>query len=247
MKIAFFDSGMGGLTVLKTAIKRIPDHHYVYFADCKNAPYGNKSKEEIKQITFQAVEFLTTLNIDILVIACNTATSAAVTDLRKKYSFPIIGMEPAIKPAVEKKNNKRILVFATELTLKEEKFKKLVERVDKENSVDYLPLQELVGMAEKFEFEDQKVIDYLQKKLSEVNLSSYETVVLGCTHFPYFKKHFRQLLPKHIKIIDGNEGTINRLMQFVTSENETQQLEYYISTVKSNSETFEKYLTYTES
>ena len=121
MKIAFFDSGVGGLSVLQTAIQVLPPQQYIYFADSVNAPYGTKSKKEIKKLMFEAVDFLQTKNINALVVACNTATSAAIKDLRKQYDFPIIGMEPAVKPAIEKSKKKKIVLFATELTLKEKK------------------------------------------------------------------------------------------------------------------------------
>ena len=120
-KIAFLDSGLGGLTVLREAIKILPGEDYIYYADNMNTPYGVKTKEEVKQHIFNAVKFIVTLDAKALVVACNTATSVAIEDLRQQYNFPIIGMEPAIKPAIEKHKNtgKRILILATELSLKE--------------------------------------------------------------------------------------------------------------------------------
>ena len=103
MKIGFFDSGIGGLTVLKEAIKILPNEDYIYYADTVNAPYGTKLRETVRKHIFTAVEFLSTLGVDILVIACNTATSVAANELRSNYFFPIVGMEPAVKPAIEKK------------------------------------------------------------------------------------------------------------------------------------------------
>ena len=125
MKIGFFDSGIGGLTVLSEALKRLPNHEYLYYADTVHAPYGPKPKEEVREYVFKAIEFLVNEGAQIIVIACNTATSIAVSELRQKYSIPIIGMEPAVKPAIESVENstKRVLVTATPLTLKEEKLK----------------------------------------------------------------------------------------------------------------------------
>ena len=154
MYIGFFDSGIGGLSVLKEALKILPNENYIYYGDTENAPYGTKTKEEVKDLTFRAVEFLDKHKIKALVVACNTATSAAVRELREKYSFPIIGMEPAIKPAVEnnQKKGKRVLTLATPLTLKEEKFQSLISKFDVEHIVDMLPAPKLVEFAEKFIF-----------------------------------------------------------------------------------------------
>ncbi len=131
MKIGFFDSGIGGLTVLSEAIKRLPNHEYLYYADTLHAPYGPKPKEEVRGYVFEAIEFLVQQGAQIIVIACNTATSIAIEELRTKYSIPIIGMEPAVKPAIHLKDEmkKRVLVTATPLTLKEEKLHRLIQRV----------------------------------------------------------------------------------------------------------------------
>lgn len=209
--IGFFDSGIGGLTVLHEALKMLPNEHYIYFSDGDNAPYGLRPKEEVRDLTLDAVAFLAKQGIKALVVACNTATSVAIEDVRRSYDFPVIGMEPAVKPAVMSGNRKRVLVFATELTLKEEKFKNLVARVDTEQVVDYLPLQELVMFAERFDFDEYKIIPYLKAKLDGLDLSRYGAVVLGCTHFLFFKKYMEKVLPPEIQIIDGNLGTVKNL------------------------------------
>lgn len=246
MKIAFFDSGVGGLTVLNTALKLIPHHQYLYYADCDNVPYGNKTKEEVKSIVLKAVEFIATQNIQALVIACNTATSVAINELRLLYSFPIIGMEPAVKPAVDNQDKKRILVFATEMTLKEEKFKSLVKKVDSKNVVDYLPLPELVLFAENFEFDENLITDFLKTKLAQIKLDKYETIVLGCTHFPYFINSIKKVIPQTISIIDGNLGTVKHLMRHISpcTEKMNTQIDYFVSGRPAPKEYFEKYLHY---
>jgi glutamate racemase len=177
-------------------------------------PYGTKPKEEAKRYIFEAVQFLVDQGIKALVIACNTATIIAIDDLRKKYDFPIIGIEPAIKPAVENNlhNEKRVLVvLATPLALKEEKFKTLVVKVDEKNLVDVLPAPELVEFAETFMFDEKVIIPYFKEKLSSYDIDNYGTVVLGCTHFPLFRGTLRKILPYSIDIIDGSIGTVNRL------------------------------------
>ncbi|NMA64675.1 MAG: glutamate racemase [Clostridiaceae bacterium] len=220
MNIGFFDSGIGGLSVLKEAFKILPNENYIYYGDTDNAPYGTKTKEEVKKLTFKAVEFLNKHNIKALVVACNTATSAAVRDLREKYSFPVIGMEPAIKPAVEKNSDggKRVLTLATPLTLKEEKFQSLVSKFDTEHIVDMLPAPKLVEFAEKFVFSGSNVAKYLKDILPK-NIEMYGTVVLGCTHFPLFKKVLSEILPEDVDIIDGNRGTVNHLYEILKERN----------------------------
>jgi glutamate racemase len=211
-KIAFFDSGIGGLTVLRDAKKLLHSENYIYFADTVNVPYGTKSNDEVFGFISEAVEYLSKMSIKILVVACNTATSLAIKELRAKYEFPIIGMEPAVKPAIINSGNKRILVTATTLTLKEEKLENLLREIDTDNKTDKLPLDELVKYAEEFDFKGEKPEAYIKSKLSEYDFNDYEAVVLGCTHFLYYKHLIFNATGKdNIRIIDGNEGTINRL------------------------------------
>jgi len=221
MQIGFFDSGIGGITVLHDAVKMLPNEDYIYYADTLNVPYGPKPKDEVKKYIFNAIEFIYQQGVKAIVIACNTATSIAIEELRAKYSIPIIGMEPAVKPAVEKNKNtdKRILVTATALTLKEEKLQNLITRLDNEHIVDLLPLPGLVEFAEKFEFNEQIVLPYLQEQLFKYDLRNYETVVLGCTHFSFYKDMFRKLIPSYVNIIDGNIGTVKNLKRILEEMN----------------------------
>ncbi|WP_024832594.1 glutamate racemase [Ruminiclostridium josui] len=214
-KIGFLDSGFGGITVLSEALRQLPKENYIYYADIEHVPYGTKTKEEVRKYVFQAVEFLVNQGIKALVVACNTATSIAVKELRGMYDFPILGMEPAVKPAVLNGNGKRVLVLATALTLREEKFHNLVQRVDQEHVVDYLPFPELVELAENMIFDYRKVIPVIKNKLAGINLENYKTLVLGCTHFPIYRNAFKQALPPFIDIIDGSEGTIRYLKRLL--------------------------------
>lgn len=219
MPIGFFDSGIGGLSVLRTAIRKLPDENYIYYADTKNVPYGTKSKDDIVRFIFEAVEFLASKNIKILVVACNTATSAAINELRAHYDFPIIGMEPAVKPAIEKNKSKRILIAATSFTLRERKLESLISDLDKKNVVDKLALDKLVVYAENFNFDSTEVKNYLEDQFDSVLIEDYETIVLGCTHFIFYKEIMKELLPPHIEIIDGNEGTINQMIRIMDNNN----------------------------
>ncbi|MBP2656498.1 MAG: Glutamate racemase [Firmicutes bacterium] len=213
MKIGFFDSGIGGTTVLYQALKILPNEDYVYYADTAHVPYGEKTKSEIKNFMFEAIDFIVSQNTKAIVIACNTGTSAAITDLRQKYNLPIIGIEPAVKPAIQKSHQtgRRVLALATNFTLKEEKFNNLVTNLDNEHIVDGLALPGLVEFAEKFQFQESVVMPYLVEQLEAFDLNCYETVVLGCTHFPLYKDILRKLFPQHVDIIDGSVGTVNNL------------------------------------
>lgn len=221
MKIGFFDSGIGGITVLYEALKTLPNEDYLYYADTLNVPYGPKPKNQVKKHIFDAIEFIINEEVKAIVIACNTATSVAIEDLRAKYDIPIIGMEPAVKPAVEinKNSNKRILVTATALTLKEDKLKHLITKLDNEHVVDLLPLPGLVQFSEKFEFNEEIVLPYLREELNKYDLSNYETIVLGCTHFSFYKNIFKKLLPSNTNIIDGNIGTVKNLKKTLEEMN----------------------------
>lgn len=218
LPIAIFDSGIGGLSVLREAMKILPFENYIYYADTDHVPYGTKNREEVKSLVLQAGEFLNAQKIKMLVVACNTATSSAITELRNRYNFPVIGMEPAVKPAVSNNRNKRVLVLATELTLKEQKFKDLIDKVDNEKIIDVLPLPELVELAEQFIFDDERIVPVLKNKFSSLTLNNYGTVVLGCTHFPFYKNSLLKIFPEGTEIIDGNAGTVAH-MQNILAKN----------------------------
>ncbi|WP_145328871.1 glutamate racemase [Paenibacillus xylanexedens] len=214
-KIAFFDSGIGGLTVLHTALQQFPEESYIYYADTLHVPYGTKPADEVRRYIFACVEAIIREQVDAIVIACNTATSLAVNDLRSMYDIPIIGMEPAVKPAVEmnRENGKRVLVFATALTLSQTKYNELVSRVDDEHRVDSLALPELVEWCEQLEFDPVKITAYFRSKLAGLDLEQYGTVVMGCTHYPFYTAMLRKVLPDHIRIVDGSAGTVSHLSQ----------------------------------
>jgi glutamate racemase len=220
MQIGLFDSGIGGLTVLYEAQKLLPNEDYIYYADTVNVPYGEKTKAEVAGLVFDAVTFIIKQGVKAVVIACNTATSAAVEPLRARYDLPIIGMEPAVKPAVKigRNANKRVLVTATPMTLREEKLHNLIERSDSSDIVDLLPLPGLVRFAEKLDFNSAAVISYLQEQLKPYDLDAYEAVVLGCTHFIYYKDVLKKLLPSGVELIDGNQGTVRQLKRVLNEK-----------------------------
>ena len=233
MKIAVFDSGIGGLSVLDEARKALPQEEFVFFADENNVPYGTKSKEEVQALVADAFDFLVGKGVKAIVVACNTATSAAVTEMRRRYDLPIIGMEPAAKKALDMDGAHRVLVVATPVTVKGNKMKVLIEHVDKQHLVDLHPLPRLVEYAESQEFNSQAVLDYLARELSGYDFSQYSSLVLGCTHFNYFKDTFREILPGNVSLVDGNGGTVRELIRRLKERNLLEKnapsTEYYYS------------------
>lgn len=233
MKIGIFDSGIGGVTVLHQALRTLPKEDYVYYADTDNVPYGIKKKEEIIGFVDEAVDFLVGKGVKVVVIACNTATSTAIDYVRSKYTLPILGMEPAVKPAVASSNGKRVMVIATPLTVREEKLRNLIEQVDDDHCVDLLALPGLVRFAEAGRFEGEEVEQYLRAELEEYRMENYSALILGCTHFNYFKDSYRKIFPKEVAFIDGSVGTVNNLKRILTEkdllENNHGYIEYYMS------------------
>ncbi|MCR5101762.1 MAG: glutamate racemase [Butyrivibrio sp.] len=211
MKIGILDSGMGGLSVLHEAYHQLPNEEYFFYADEEHVPYGTKTKEQITEYVDAITNFLIEKGIDALVVACNTATSVAIETIRQKYDIPILGMEPAVKPAVEGTDGKRIMVIATPVTVRENKLKTLLSRVDGEHRVDIKATPGLVTFAEEQIFEGEEVTRYLTETFADIDKSGYQALVLGCTHFNYFKPVYKEVFGEDILLIDGNEGTVRHL------------------------------------
>ena len=209
MKIAFFDSGIGGLSVLAEALRRFSGVEFLYFADEDHVPYGTKSRAQIVRLSLDAVGFLVSRGTEAIVVACNTATSAAISELRGAFSVPVIGMEPAVKLAADSFGARPTLLIATPLTIAGEKLARLVGRLECETWS--LALPRLVEFAQDLEFDSPAVRAYLQGELGKFELERLGSLVLGCTHFNYFKDVLREILPPHVRIIDGIGGTLNRL------------------------------------
>ena len=213
MKVAFFDSGIGGLSVLHHAMKILPHEDFIFFADEDNVPYGTKSPEQVLRFVDEAFKFLIAQEVSAIVVACNTATSVAVRKMRGKYSLPIIGMEPALKVALDTFPGRKTLVAATAITVAGEKIRQLIARLHAEKFAELKALPKLVEFAERQEFISPTVEEYLRDELSDCDFEKFSSLVLGCTHFNYFKDTFRKILPAHVKILDGNAGTVNELIR----------------------------------
>ncbi len=208
LPIAVFDSGMGGISVLKELISVLPYENFIYFGDTANAPYGVKSAEQVRALTFSIYERLKAEGIKAFVIACNTATSVAVADLRAKYPNDIIiGVEPALKPAVKVKEQPTVAVLATPLTLQEEKFANLLLRFGNDAKVIPFACPGLVEFVERGEIEGEALHSFLIELLSPLKSENLDAVVLGCTHYPLVKKEISSILGENVQIFDGSLGT----------------------------------------
>ncbi len=214
MKIGLFDSGIGGLTLLEEALRQRPGGDYLFYADTDHVPYGLRRREEILQFTDEAISFLIRQGCECVVLACNTATAVAAEPLRQRYALPIVGIEPAVKSALAHHADGRVLVVATPVTIRGEKLHRLIDRLEDHDAVDLCPLPELVSMAEH---EEYNALPYLRQALAAYAPERYSEIVLGCTHFNYFKDSFLQLFPT-AEIIDGAEGTIRRMCSLLPPE-----------------------------
>lgn len=216
--IGVFDSGLGGISVVRDIGRLLPNENIIYIGDNLNNPYGTKSKDEILKITLDVVDRLISMNVKAVLIACNTATSAAVRILREKYDIPIIGMEPAIKPAVMENKGGTIGVLATVSTLKEKKFQNNMEKFKDISNIYKIPTQELVELVENNIFSGDQINRVLDKHFYEYRDIRFDAIVLGCTHFIFLKDSISDYF-KGIKIYDGNYGTVNRLKDVLISYN----------------------------
>lgn len=210
--IAVFDSGVGGISVLRELIRIMPNEDFVYFGDSKNAPYGVKDKDEVRRLTVDCAENLFSQGAKGLVVACNTATSAAVRVLREMYPYiPIVGIEPAVKPAVLFMEYPRVLVMATPMTIREDKFHRLMERYEKEAQIIPLPCPGLMDFIERGDLDGEDLHKYLEDLLYSYSDNQVDAAVLGCTHYPFARKQIQRVLGDKVKIFDGGEGTAREM------------------------------------
>ena len=206
------DSGLGGISVLKEAINLLPYEDFIYLGDSKNAPYGGKSLEEVRALVMHNVQYLLEQDVKAIVVACNTATSAAITLARDTYQdIPIIGVEPALKPAVTSYPGGRILIMATTMTLQEEKFHNLMTLYQEEAEIIPLPCPGLMEFVENGELESKELYRYLEEKLSPYKEKGVDAIVLGCTHYPFIKNAISKVIGEKTDIIDGSLGTAKEL------------------------------------
>ncbi len=234
--IGLFDSGIGGTSIWKEVHALLPNENTIYLADSKNAPYGLKSKEEIIDLSFKNTEFLLHNNCKLIIVACNTATTNAIKELRAKYDVPFIGIEPAIKPAAIQSKTHCIGILATKGTLNSELFHKSVARHPEVNIIEQIGY-ELVQLIESGAIDTPEMLTLLKSYLEPMVEQNIDHLVLGCSHYPYLIPKIKNLIPNHIKIIDSGEAVAKQTRRILKEKemlNNSSEKSYQIFYTNSN-------------
>ena len=214
--IGVFDSGMGGISVLKELYEVMPNENYIYFGDSVNAPYGTRPLEEFRHLTIASVKKLLDQGAKGIVVACNTATAAAVRHLRQMYpDVPLVGIEPALKPAALQPGHPAVLVMATPMTIQGEKFKRLKKQYETEADITGLPCPGLMEFVESGNTHGTDLQEFLSRLL-EPYLGKTDAIVLGCTHYSFLRRQIRQLAGAGVRIFDGGNGTAREMCRRLT-------------------------------
>lgn len=218
--IAVFDSGVGGISVLKELLRLLPGEKFWFFGDSANAPYGTKTLEEVRRLTMERIGSMVERGAKAVVIACNTATSAAANQLRAKYSsIPVIGIEPALKPAALSRKHGRVIVLATEMTIREEKFHELAERFSEDTEIIAIPAPGIVTLVEEGKEESPEMDAYLRELFQPYREMQIDGIVLGCTHFPFASAGIGRAFNDKVALFDGAEGTARELKRRLKEKN----------------------------
>lgn len=206
--IGVFDSGIGGISVLREIVNLMPNEDYIYYGDSSHAPYGTKSLEEIQALSDACVSFLLKKNVKAIVIACNTATSAYAEILRREFpDMPVIGIEPALKPAVLWKEHDRVAVMATPMTLNQNKFRQLMHTYEEQSDIFCIPCPGLMEYIEKGILDGPELTNFLEALLRPYLDKGVDAIVLGCTHYPFVEKVISRIAGDNIRIFNGSHGT----------------------------------------
>lgn len=216
--IGLFDSGIGGTTIWREVNKILPNENTIYLADSKNAPYGQKSKEEILHLSEKNVEFLLEKNAKIIVVACNTATTNAIDNLRSKYQIPFIGLEPAIKPASNLSRTGIIGVLATKGTIESNLFQKGLNTYENTHIITQIGYN-LVSLIESGQINSIETKKLLEEYLNPMVQKNIDQLVLGCTHYPYLIPIIKQIIPNSINILDSGEAVAKQTKKILASLN----------------------------
>tara|TARA_R110002072_G_scaffold12987_2_gene55219 strand:+ start:91911 stop:92702 length:792 start_codon:yes stop_codon:yes gene_type:complete len=231
--IGIFDSGVGGTSIWKEIHQLLPLEHTIYLADSKYAPYGNKTSEEITALSIKNTETLLEMGAKIIVVACNTATTNAIDVLRNKYSIPIIGIEPAIKPAALNTTSKSIGILATKGTLSSALFHKTSEEFTKNIKVLEIVGEGLVPLIETGELESKALQTLLKKYTAPMVKANIDYLVLGCSHYPYLIPQLEELLPNNVTIIDSGQAVARQTkklledLQLLRKDSSKPALQFY--------------------
>ncbi len=213
--VGFFDSGLGGASVLRDALKLLPNENYIYYGDNANAPYGDRTEEEITALTFRCAHRLVDMGVKAIVLACNTATATCINQIRNEFSIPVISIEPAIKPACSLPGTGKVLMMATKATTQLERYLRLRERMPDPDRVINIPCPGIVERIESGKLGAEDYDDLFAGYLAPYRGTEVDAIVLGCTHYIFIKDAFRRNAARHLtgncRLIDGNEGTVRQL------------------------------------
>ena len=217
-KIGIFDSGIGGLSIASKIRNINLDKEIVYIADSAFFPYGSKNEKIIIDRSCDIVQKLIDKDCDIIIVACNTASSAALEILRKNYSVPIIGIEPAVKPAIQNSQSGKLLLLATSLTTSGNRLSRLEKNYIKDEKLFSLPMDGLAEQIERANISKEEIILQLKMVLNEYYGLGVDSLILGCTHYYFLKDILADISPKNISIFDSIDGVVNRLMQILPEQ-----------------------------
>jgi glutamate racemase len=216
--IGLFDSGIGGTSIWKEINQLLPNENTIYLADSKNAPYGKKTKQEIIELCFKNVDFLLAQNCKMIVVACNTATTNAIKEMRAKYNVPFIGIEPAIKPAAHQSETQTIGILATKGTLNSELFNKQVESFSNVKILEQVGYG-LVELIEEGKIQSEEMQNLLKLYLRPMVAANIDYLVLGCSHYPYLIPEIKKIIPSSIKIIDSGQAVAKQTKAVLEKHN----------------------------
>ena len=219
--IGVFDSGVGGLSILDEALRQLPQHDYIYLADSANAPYGERSSEWIAARSLALCTQLLNKGCDAIVVACNTATAEAIAQIRDELAIPVIGVEPGIKPASMQTQNGIVGVLATEATLKSDKFNALLATLPSNCQFIKQAGAGLVPLIEAGQADSEATLELLAKHLEAIQDAGADTLVLGCTHYPFLRRAIRKLLGESINLIDTSEAVVRQLKRQLELQDKT--------------------------
>lgn len=218
--IGMFDSGIGGLSVLKKATRELKNENYIYLCDSKRVPYGVRSEEEVLSLTLNSLDYLYSRGVKALVIACNTATSCALNEAIMKYDVPVMGViNAAVKDAIEKTKNKNIALIATEATVNKGIYNDKFKSLDEEISLISVAAPDLVTIIENGKFIEEDIYRVILDYLKEIDDFCYDTLILGCTHFPLVKDIFENALKnlgKSVELIDPAQSVVESLKEILS-------------------------------
>lgn len=216
--IGIFDSGVGGTSIWSQINELLPNENYIYLADSINAPYGNKSKEEIKQLCIKNVQLLLQMNCKLIVVACNTATTNAIKELRQEFNIPFIGIEPAIKPAAYHSKTNTIGILATKGTLNSSLFYNHSKNFKNTLIIEQIGYG-LVELIENGDLYSEELISKLKSYLKPMIKQNIDCLVLGCSHYPYLTKQIKAILPSNVSIIDSGKAVAKQTKNILCANN----------------------------